>query len=74
MTAWRILRWSVLAAIGPLIAWLPTSALTQSLLAQATFSAIFALGVGLLLRQNGMVSPDTCWVRCCRCTRSRPSC
>jgi len=28
----------------------------KSLLAQATFSALFALGVGLLIKQNGMIS------------------
>lgn len=51
-----ILRWLGLAAVGPLAAWLTPSALAQSLLAQATIFAIFALGVGMLLRQNGMVS------------------
>ena len=56
MSAGRLLAWAALAAIGPLVAWLTTSALQQSLLAQATFAAMFALGVGLLLRQNGMVS------------------
>ncbi|HML08594.1 MAG TPA: branched-chain amino acid ABC transporter permease [Xanthobacteraceae bacterium] len=56
MSAGRFLAWVVLASIGPAIAALTTSALAQSLIAQATFSAMFALGVGLLLRQNGMVS------------------
>ena len=45
-----------LAALGPLAAWLVPSALALSLLAQATMAAIFALGVGFLIRQNGMVS------------------
>ncbi len=56
MSFGRILAWVVLAAIGPVVAWLPVSLLAKSLLAQATFSALFALGVGFLLRQNGMVS------------------
>jgi len=45
-----------LCAIGPLMATLITSPLMLSLLAQATFAAIFAVGVGFLIRQNGMVS------------------
>lgn len=56
MSFGRVVAWIVLAAIGPMIAWLPVSLLVKSLLAQATFSALFALGVGFLLRQNGMVS------------------
>ena len=45
-----------LCGVGPLLAVLITSQLMLSLLAQATFAAIFALGVGFLIRQNGMVS------------------
>jgi branched-chain amino acid transport system permease protein len=45
-----------LCSFGPLMAVLITSPLMLSLLAQATFAAIFALGVGFLIRQNGMVS------------------
>lgn len=45
-----------LCGIGPLLATLITSQLMLSLLAQATFAAIFAVGVGFLIRQNGMVS------------------
>jgi len=56
MSVLRLSGWAGLAAIGPLVAWLTPSLLTQSLVAQATFLAIFALGVGLLLRQNGTVS------------------
>lgn len=44
------------AAVGPLAAWLVPSQLIISLLVQATIAAIFALGVGFLMRQNGMVS------------------
>ena len=75
MSVMRLFGWAGLAAIGPLVAWLTPSLLTQSLVAQATFLAIFALGVGLLLRQNGTVSlatprssayPATCWAPCSR--------
>jgi branched-chain amino acid transport system permease protein len=45
-----------LCALGPLMAVLITSPLVLSLLAQATFAAILAVGVGFLIRQNGMVS------------------
>jgi branched-chain amino acid transport system permease protein len=51
-----ILRYACLAAIGPLAAVLVPSTLVQSLLAQATIYAIYALGVGVLLRQSGMAS------------------
>ncbi len=47
---------AVLALVGPLIAVLVPSPLAHSLIAQATMYAIYALGVGVLLRQNGMVS------------------
>lgn len=52
----RIAGWLILAAIGPLIAVFAPSTLMQSLLVQATSYAIFVLGIGILLRQNGMVS------------------
>lgn len=45
-----------LCSIGPLLAISITSPLMLSLLAQGTFAAIFAVGVGFLIRQNGMVS------------------
>jgi branched-chain amino acid transport system permease protein len=45
-----------LCGIGPVLAALITSPLILSLLPQATFAAIFAVGVGFLIRQNGMVS------------------
>lgn len=45
-----------LCGLGPLTAVLITSPLMLSLLAQASFAAIFAVGVGFLIRQNGMVS------------------
>ena len=45
-----------LCSLGPLMAALISSSLMLSLLAQATFAAIFAVGVGFLIRQNGMVS------------------
>lgn len=45
-----------LAVAGPLIARLVPSSMTLSLLAQGTFTAIFALGIGFLIRQNGMIS------------------
>lgn len=43
-------------ALGAAAAFGITSGTVLSLLTQATIYAIFALGVGLLLRQNGMVS------------------
>lgn len=43
-------------ALGVLLALTVSSGTVLSLLTQATISAVFALGVGLLLRQNGMVS------------------
>lgn len=53
----RIALYAVLAlAAGALVAFGVKSATLLSLLTQATIFAIFALGVGLLLRQNGMVS------------------
>lgn len=45
-----------LCSLGPLLGFFITSPLMLSLLAQATFAAIFAVGVGFLIRQNGMVS------------------
>jgi branched-chain amino acid transport system permease protein len=45
-----------LCSLGPLAATLITSPMMLSLLAQATFAAIFSVGVGFLIRQNGMVS------------------
>lgn len=43
-------------AVGAVIALAVSSGTLLSLLTQATIYAVFALGVGLLLRQNGMVS------------------
>jgi len=43
-------------AFGAAVAFAVSSGTLLSLLTQATIYAIFALGVGLLLRQNGMVS------------------
>ncbi|MBS0353777.1 MAG: branched-chain amino acid ABC transporter permease [Proteobacteria bacterium] len=43
-------------AAGAVVALTVTSETVLSLLTQATIFAIFALGVGILLRQNGMVS------------------
>lgn len=55
--ALRLLLLAAAAAVGPAIALLlPSSPLVQSLLVQATIAAIFALGIGFLIRQNGMVS------------------
>lgn len=47
---------AVALALGPAAAYGIGSATFLSLLAQASISAILALGVGVLLRQNGMVS------------------
>lgn len=46
----------VLLAAGPLAAAVIDSPLMLSLLVQGTFTALFALSVGFLIRQNGMVS------------------
>jgi len=43
-------------AVGVVLALAVSSGTLLSLLTQATIYAVFALGVGLLLRQNGMVS------------------
>jgi branched-chain amino acid transport system permease protein len=43
-------------ALGAAVSLLVNSSTWLSLLTQATIYAVFALGVGLLLRQNGMVS------------------
>ena len=56
MSVGKAISWILLAACGPVIAWLPFPLIMKSLLAQATFSALFALGVGLLIKQNGMIS------------------
>jgi branched-chain amino acid transport system permease protein len=56
MNIGKAVSWILLAACGPVIAWLPFPLIMKSLLAQATFSALFALGVGLLIKQNGMIS------------------
>jgi branched-chain amino acid transport system permease protein len=48
--------WACLAAAGPLAAALVPSTLVKSLLAQACISAMYALGVGVLLRQSGLAS------------------
>jgi len=44
------------AVVGTVLALSISSGTVLSLLTQATIYAVFALGVGLLLRQNGMVS------------------
>ncbi len=41
---------------GPLVALLVSSGTALSLITQAVIYAIFAMGIGLLLRQNGLVS------------------
>ena len=57
MSLARISILSVLTLLlGSVIALLATSASVLGLLAQAVIQAIFALGVGVLLRQNGLVS------------------
>src|SRR5437867_1477772 len=57
MTLRRIASSTAIAlAIGAAIFALLSSGTVLSLLTQATIYAIFALGLGLLLRQNGMVS------------------
>jgi branched-chain amino acid transport system permease protein len=56
MSFGKILAWITFAACGPTVAALPIPLIIKSLLAQATFSALFALGVGLLIKQNGMIS------------------
>lgn len=47
---------SAAIALGVIVSLTVGSATVLSLLTQATIYAVFALGVGLLLRQNGMVS------------------
>lgn len=54
--AWRWAAFAAMAAVGPAVALLVPSKLAHSLLAQASMYAIYALGVGFLIRQNGMVS------------------
>ena len=57
MRKWRsALALLALCSLGPLMAVSISSPLMLSLLAQASFAAIFAVGVGFLIRQNGMVS------------------
>lgn len=58
MSGWRRRGaiWVGLAAVGPLTALLVPSTLVQSLLAQACTYALYALGVGVLVRQSGMAS------------------
>ena len=46
----------VALALGAVVATAVTSGTVLSLFTQATIYAVFAIGVGLLLRQNGMVS------------------
>ena len=46
----------VALALGAVVATAVTSGTALSLFTQATIYAVFAIGVGLLLRQNGMVS------------------
>ncbi|TAK47861.1 MAG: branched-chain amino acid ABC transporter permease [Xanthobacteraceae bacterium] len=50
------LGFAALGAVGPLAAHFIPAGMTLSLLAQATFAAIFALGIGFLIRQNGTIS------------------
>lgn len=57
MTPARLSLFTVAAlALGALLAFGLSSGTLLSLLTQATIYAVFALGVGLLLKQNGMVS------------------
>jgi branched-chain amino acid transport system permease protein len=42
--------------VGPVVALLVSSGTVLSLITQAVIYAIFAMGIGLLLRQNGLVS------------------
>ncbi len=57
MSIARILLFTVVAlALGAAVATLVGSSTVLSLLTQATIFAVFALGLGLLLRQNGLVS------------------
>jgi branched-chain amino acid transport system permease protein len=57
MTTFRIGLNTVIAlAVGVAIATLVSSGTLLSLLTQAVIFAVFASGVGLLLRQNGMIS------------------
>jgi branched-chain amino acid transport system permease protein len=56
MSPGKVLAWVAFAACGPILAALPVPLIVKSLLAQATFSALFALGVGFLIKQNGMIS------------------
>ena len=57
MSLSRIGLLSVLAlAGGTLTMWLTTSASLLGMFTQAVIYAIFALGVGVLLRQSGLVS------------------
>lgn len=53
----RHVAWlAALAAVGPLAALLVPSQLLLSLASQASIYGIYALGVGMLVRQSGMVS------------------
>lgn len=57
MKASRMVVWALLGLVlGPVLGWAVGSATVLSLMTQAVIFAVFALGVGLLLRQNGMVS------------------
>lgn len=57
MSLTRIAALSLLTLLaGPAIAWLTPSGSLLGMFAQAVIYAIFALGVGVLLRQNGLVS------------------
>jgi branched-chain amino acid transport system permease protein len=57
MTIQRISLTTVIAlAVGAGVTWGVSSNSVLSLLTQAIIYAVFAIGVGLLLRQNGMVS------------------
>ncbi|MCM3562792.1 branched-chain amino acid ABC transporter permease [Hydrogenophaga intermedia] len=57
MTSRTLSTWTLVAlAVGAVAAFAIGSGTVLSLLTQATIYALFALGVGLLLRQNGMVS------------------
>lgn len=56
MLTLRIVTSTVIALVGGVAVTLSSSANLLSLLTQAIIYAVFAIGVGVLLRQNGMVS------------------
>ena len=69
-------------AMGAVVAFGVPSSTLLSLLTQSIIYAVFALGVGVLLKQNGMVSfghalflavPVTSSGSCCSCSSCRPN-